>query len=96
MITNFFLNILKFMLANASMEQEALYICIGKQIKRLRELRAISQQELAALCDFEKSNMSRIEAGKTNPTIGTLHKIASALSIELKVFFNFEELDKKV
>jgi len=35
------------------------------------------------MCDFEKSNMSRLEAGNTNPTIYTLYKISLALEIEL-------------
>lgn len=44
----------------------------------------MSQQELASICDFEKSNMSRIEAGNTNPTFITLCKIAKAFNIPLK------------
>lgn len=40
--------------------------------------------QLAAFCDFEKSNMARIENGKTNPTYKTLYKIAKALSITVK------------
>jgi len=46
-------------------------------------LKPISQQDLAALCNFEKSNMNRIEAGRTNLTIGTLLKICEALEVKL-------------
>ena len=56
---------------------------IGLKIKNLREEKKISQQDLAAACNFEKSSMSRIEAGRTNLTIGTLLKISSALNVEL-------------
>jgi transcriptional regulator with XRE-family HTH domain len=56
---------------------------IGKNIKRIRLEKGMSQQELAAMCNFEKSNMSRIEAGATNPTILTLYKISSALDIHI-------------
>ena len=52
---------------------------IGNRIRELRESKGISQQNLAAVCDFEKANMSRIEAGRTNPTISTLYKISQAL-----------------
>ncbi len=52
---------------------------IGKNIRKKRGERNISQAELAALCNYEKSNMSRIEAGSTNLTIGTLLTIANAL-----------------
>jgi len=57
---------------------------LGHNIKTIRESKGISQQQLAAECNFEKSNMSRIEAGNTNPTIYTLNKIANAMGIEIK------------
>jgi transcriptional regulator with XRE-family HTH domain len=63
---------------------------LGKRIKALREENSITQQELASLCDFEKSNMSRIEAGRTNPTIGTLLKISHALNINITVLVDVE------
>jgi transcriptional regulator with XRE-family HTH domain len=63
---------------------------LGKRIKTMREEKGISQQELASLCDFEKSNMSRIEAGRTNPTIGTLLKISYALNINVTVLVDVE------
>ena len=56
---------------------------IGEKIRLTREHKGISQQDLAATCDFEKSNMSRIEAGKTNFTISTLYKISNALDVKL-------------
>ena len=57
---------------------------IGQNIRKIRENKNISQQDLAAVCNFEKSNMSRIEAGRTNPTIGTLLKICDALNVKLE------------
>ena len=66
------------------MNEQQLFIKIGDKIKELRELKNLSQQDLAALCNFEKSNMSRIEAGLTNLTINTLFKISNALKVPLK------------
>jgi len=65
------------------MKKEIALIRIGLKIKELREAKNISQQDLAAACNFEKSNMSRIEAGRTNLTVGTLLKICEALNIKL-------------
>ena len=65
------------------MEKEIVLIRIGMNIKDLREEKNISQQDLAAACNFEKSNMSRIEAGRTNLTIGTLLKICNVLNVRL-------------
>jgi transcriptional regulator with XRE-family HTH domain len=63
---------------------------IGLKIKELREEKNISQQELAYRCEFEKSNMNRIEKGKTNLTIGTLLKICEALNVKLSDIVNLE------
>jgi len=56
---------------------------IGKRIKTLREDKQIPQQDLAAKCNIEKSNLSRLEAGGTNPTIYTLYKIAENLDVSV-------------
>jgi DNA-binding Xre family transcriptional regulator len=71
------------------MRNEILYIKVGKQIQKLRIERDISQQDLAAKCDFEKSNMSRLEAGKVNCTLSTLNKVAIALEVEVEELFKF-------
>ncbi len=56
---------------------------LGKRIKILHLESGLSQQKVASECDFEKSNLSRIESGKTNPTALTLYNIANALHIEI-------------
>ena len=60
---------------------------IGQKIKTLRLEMKISQQDLAAACNFEKSNLARIEAGRTNPTVGTLEKICQALNVPISKLF---------
>jgi transcriptional regulator with XRE-family HTH domain len=69
------------------MLDNSLHIKIGKKIKEIRELKGISQQDLAAKCNFEKSNMSRLEAGKVNSTISTLQKVSNALEIDIVELF---------
>ena len=65
------------------MTDEEYLIKLGKKIKEIRLSNNISQVELANNCDFEKSNMNRIEAGRANTTIVTLRKIASALNVKV-------------
>lgn len=65
------------------MIEKQLLIQIGQKIKKIRTEKGLSQVELADLCDFEKSNMARIEAGNTNLTIKTLLKISKALQVEI-------------
>lgn len=56
---------------------------IASKIKCSRVAQNMSIQDLAYKCDIERSNMSRIEAGKENLTIKTLCKICTALNITL-------------
>ncbi|MDP2335147.1 MAG: helix-turn-helix transcriptional regulator [Bacteroidota bacterium] len=72
------------------MKKEELQKIIGNRIRLLRESKGVSQQVLAAMCNFEKGNMSRIEAGRTNPTFTTLYKISQALGIKITDLVDFE------
>ena len=69
--------------------EDSLKIKVGKRIQEIRDKKKISQQDLAAKCNFEKSNMSRLEAGKVNPTLSTLEKISNALEVNITDLFNF-------
>jgi transcriptional regulator with XRE-family HTH domain len=71
------------------MLDHSIQIIVGKQIQKLRESRGLSQQDLAAKCNFEKSNMSRLETGRVNPTLSTLEKIAKALDVSIAELFRF-------
>lgn len=62
---------------------------IGKRIQELREMQNLSQQDFAAKINYDKSNMSRLEAGKTNMTVTTLEKVSKALNVELIELFKF-------
>lgn len=72
------------------MRDELLLKKIGKRIKCLRLERGMSQLELAVSLDFEKSNMSRLEAGKVNTGIVTYYKVAQALGITLSELVDVE------
>lgn len=69
--------------------KNSLQIEVGKRIQKIRIEKDISQQDLAAKCNFEKSNMSRLEAGKTNATLSTLEIVSKALEINIIELFDF-------
>ena len=69
------------------MKKADFLIKLGKRIKTLRTQKDMSQNDLAIECNFEKASMSRIESGKSNPTIRTLYKISIALNINLAELF---------
>lgn len=56
---------------------------IAQNIKKIRISKGLSVQEVAYRCDIERSNLSRLEAGKTNMTIKTICLICSALNVEI-------------
>lgn len=64
-------------------------IAVGKRIRDIRILKDITQQDLAAKCNFEKSNMSRLESGRANATISTLEIVSKALDVNIVELFNF-------
>ena len=72
------------------MNESELSKSLGSRIRNLRETQNISQQDLAALCNFEKSNMARIESGRTNPTFLTLYKISVALNVSLSLLVDID------
>jgi putative transcriptional regulator len=59
------------------------YKIVGVNIRNIRLQKGISQSELGFACETEKSTISRIEAGRTNPTLYTLKKIADALEVSI-------------
>lgn len=63
---------------------------LGVHIRQIREIKKISQQNLADLCDLPKTTIGRIERAEMNTTIKTLVKIANALEIEPKELLNFK------
>lgn len=65
---------------------------LGARIKELRKLRKMSQERLSELIGIEPKHMSRIEVGKSYPTLDRLERISNALNIPMKEFFDFEHL----
>ncbi len=63
-------------------QEEIVYI--SNKIKELRKERKLTVQELAYRCDMERSNLSRIEAGRTNLTVKTICIICNALCVSLR------------
>lgn len=55
---------------------------LGNRIRDYRKKMGFSQQELAYRIGMEKSNLSVIETGKSNPQILTIIKIACALNLQ--------------
>ena len=57
---------------------------LGTNLKVLRKERLLSQLDLAIICDYEKTTISRIENGRSNVTLKTLLTLANALEVDIK------------
>ena len=62
---------------------------LGIQIRKIREQKNLSQQNLADLCNMPKSTIARAERAEVNVTVKTLIKIANAVEIPPIQFFTF-------
>lgn len=74
------------------MEKSDILKLVGKRIKEVRESKGISQVELVGKMQgiIDPTNISRIESGRTNPTVFTLFRIAEALEINPSELLTFD------
>jgi transcriptional regulator with XRE-family HTH domain len=54
---------------------------VGVNVKRAREAKGWSQEELAHQAELHRTYISGVERGVRNPTVTVLDKIAGALSL---------------
>lgn len=67
--------------------KEHLQTTIGKNLRRIRNEKGITLEQLALEAGIAYSQVSRLELGKINPTAYTLYLLASALKVPLTDFF---------
>lgn len=77
------------------MEKSELLKNVGKRIQEIRVEKGLTQVDLVGRIEGEidTTNISRIESGRTNPTVFTLYRIAVALEISLKELLDIEGLN---
>ncbi|MCJ2184246.1 cupin domain-containing protein [Novosphingobium sp. 1949] len=63
---------------------------VGRRLRFVRERKQLSQRTLARLAGVPSSTISLIESGRTNPSVGSLKRIVSAIGISLGEFFSLE------
>jgi transcriptional regulator with XRE-family HTH domain len=61
---------------------------IGQRIKQLRETANMSQKDLAFMAELDRSYIASVENGQRNISIVNIEKIATALGVTVKEFFN--------
>lgn len=64
---------------------------LGQMIRRIRRQQSRTQDDIAKVCGFTKSLLSRIETGDVNPPVATLVKIAGALNVTLAALLETDD-----
>lgn len=68
------------------MDRSTFILQVGRNLKRLRKKRGFTQQQLVIDCEMEISQISRIERGVMNTSIGVLYTISIALDVDINEF----------
>lgn len=58
---------------------------VVRQLKEVRKSEGITQEHLAELVGTKKSNISRLESGRYNPSLDFLVKVADGLGKQISV-----------
>jgi len=63
---------------------------LGKQIKKIRKAKGLTQEKLAEKVDIHPTYVGKIEAGKSNLSTLMLFRISRALGVKLSDIFAFD------
>lgn len=58
---------------------------VARQLKEVRRAQGMTQESLAELVGTKKSNISRLESGRYNPSLDFLVKVAKGLGKQLQI-----------
>ena len=64
---------------------------VAWNVRRIRVLRGISSEALAAQADVDRAYVSRIERAVANPTVDVLERIARVLGVGMAELFGVPE-----
>jgi transcriptional regulator with XRE-family HTH domain len=54
---------------------------VGRNVKRIRQKKGLTQEQLAEVSGFSQQYISDLEQGRRNPTVVTLFELATALRV---------------
>lgn len=75
------------------MENLEIFKQVGKKVQKIRTLKGLSQVDLVGKMEgnIDATNISRIESGRTNPTLLTLYRLAQALEVPISELVSFDD-----
>jgi len=67
----------------------------GARLRDAREVRGMTQEQVAGLCEMSRSYLAGVETGRHNMGIAKVVRIAAVLAVSPAVFFTEAPLAKK-
>ena len=68
---------------------------MGTRLKALRKKKSLSRQELAALAGVSREYVRLLEAGRYDPTVGVLQRLAKALGVPVTEMLRGQQVDRQ-
>jgi predicted transcriptional regulator len=54
---------------------------VGRNVKRIRQEKGLTQEQLAEVSGFSQQYISGLEQGRRNPTVVSIYELATALGV---------------
>lgn len=86
----YFILTLNFILGNLKDNYDNLKIAFGINLKKIRKDKKLSLLKLAAKCNLDDSQISKIEHGVWDVQLSTIFELAKGLEVEPKVLLEFD------
>lgn len=71
------------------MKEDQILLFFGENLRRLRLEKKLSQEELAYMCELDRTYISGIERGKRNLSLINIVRIASALNVSAQKLLEY-------
>lgn len=68
------------------------YYCLGQRIKYFRNIRKLTQEQLAGECGIDFKHLSKIENGNDAPSMDLFFALARALHVEAASLMDFRDI----
>lgn len=72
-------------------EKEVIEVHVGERVKRVREEKGLTLEDIQSRTDIDKGYLKDIEDGKVSPPLGVIIKLSKALDMKMGYFISGEE-----
>lgn len=71
--------------------KEVVEVHVGERVKRVREDKGLSLEDIESRTDIDKEYLKEIEEGRVSPPLGVIIKLSKALDMKMGYFISGEE-----